>query len=243
MIKLFLRWLGTFLLLQTLLRGFFLVSLLDEETAPAGDLVVGMLSGLLHDCLGFLVLALPVMITVTLFGLAKPRQRLVFDVVLFVVLAIWLIAEIGEVFFWGEFDGRLNRLVFHYLAYPLEVLSFLDDQFFFSLVIVPILGVAYLLQRLLRQDLKRVTQRWQAPFPRLSVGVLALVFAGLLIGVQPLRLSDSRQVNELANNGLFGVVHAASLNVEAWDSIYPATRGFAPAPDAAFNLVLSLIHI
>ena len=235
--KLFFRWLGAFLLLQTLLRGFFLVSLLDEETAPGGDLVVGMLSGLLHDSLGFLVLALPVMIVVALFGLAKPRQRLIFDVVLFLVLAIWLIAEIGEVFFWNEFDGRLNRLVFHYLAYPLEVLSFLDDQFFFSLVIVPILGIAYLLQRVLRRDLKRVTQRWQAPFPRLGVGIMALVFAALLLGVQPLRLSDSRQVNELANNGLFGVVHAAALNVEAWEAIYPATRGLATGPDAAFNLV------
>lgn len=218
----FLRWLAFFWVVQTLLRGGFLITLLDEPTAAAGDLFGAMLAGLLHDALGFGVLVLPVLIVMVAFDISKARQRVMLDLVSFVVLVVWVIAEVGEVFFWNEFDGRLNRLVFHYLAYPLEVLSFLDDQFFFSLVIVPILGGCYVLQRLLRRRLKQVTQRWQKPYSRLRVGLVASVIVGALIFVQPLRPSDSRQVNELANNGLFGVIHAASLNVEDWNAMYPS---------------------
>ena len=222
MTKTFLRWLAFFLLAQLVLRGCFLLTLLDEPTAAAADLGVAMLSGVLHDLLGFGVLLLPVLTILAIVDLAKPKQRLLLDVVAFLVIVIWVVAEIGEVFFWGEFDGRLNRLVFHYLAYPLEVLSFLDDQFFFSLVIVPILLASYWLQRLMRKRLKQALQRWRKPYSRVLVVGAACAVALVLVTVQPLRLSDSRQVNELANNGLFGVIHAAALQVDDWDSLYPA---------------------
>jgi len=222
--RIFLRWLAAFLLFQSLLRGYFLLSLSSEPTAPGSDLLLAMISGLVHDALGFAVLILPVLIVLSIIDIRKARQRIVFDLVLFLVLVVWVVAEIGEVFFWSEFDGRLNRLVFHYLAYPIEVLSFLDDQFFFNIVIIPLLAGVYLLQRFLRRGLKVATRRWQAPNSRVATAALAIVLAVVLGVVQPLRLSDSRQVNELANNGLFGVIHAAFLNVEDWGSNYPSVN-------------------
>ena len=228
MARIFLRWLAAFLVLQSLLRGYFLLDLLNEPTAPGADLLVAMFSGLVQDTLGFAVLMLPVLVVLSIITISKAKQRFIFDLVLFLVLAIWVVAEIGEIFFWSEFDGRLNRLVFHYLAYPIEVLSFLDDQFFFNFVIVPLLGAVYMLQRFLRRGLKMATKRWQKPHSRMAAGASAIAIALLLVVVQPLRLSDSRQVNELANNGLFGVVHAATLNVEDWASNYPSAGDLAP---------------
>ena len=52
---------------------------------------------------------------------------------------VMVVVFIAELCFWVEFESRLDRLVFHYLAYPKEVLVFLEDQFYLSPVLLPII--------------------------------------------------------------------------------------------------------
>ena len=50
-------------------------------------------------------------------------SKLSFRLAAFVGFIVFAVVCVAEVFFWYEFEERLDRLVFHYLAYPMEVLE------------------------------------------------------------------------------------------------------------------------
>ena len=60
------------------------------------------------------------------------------------IVFVLLLVSVAEIFYWREFEARLGRLIFHYLAYPVEVLVFLEEQFSLTLFALPFLLLVWL---------------------------------------------------------------------------------------------------
>ena len=122
-----------------------------------------------------------------------------------VAVAVALLVTAAEIFFWIEFESRLDRLVFHYLAYPFEVLVFLEEQFYLTWILIPFVLLVVVLAR------------WLAP-PHMADGRFALVGIGLaclvLLFARQDVLDPSRYLNQAASNGYLGVLTAATHDVE-----------------------------
>jgi len=121
-VNLLVRWLVLWLALGLALRLAFLQGYPEHSVWP-NALHFGF--GLLNDLQSFVLVSG----SVALFAFTSLRW---FKVATFVAVAVAMLVCIAELFFWMEFESRLDRLVFHYLAYPKEVLAFLDEQFFLT---------------------------------------------------------------------------------------------------------------
>lgn len=189
------RWLLLWLLLGAGLRCFMLLDYpVDAPQVGPGE----FLFGLLNDLQAYFIVAG----LVALVGMLNQR---VLRIAAYVGLAVTLIILAAEIFFWLEFESRLDRLVFHYLAYPKEVLVFLEDQFYLSLFVVPLLLLSWGLMRVLGWP-QRAPGR-----PTIQLTLAGTAVAMLLMG-QPLGQSASRVSSEFVSNGYLGVLADARLS-------------------------------
>jgi phosphoglycerol transferase MdoB-like AlkP superfamily enzyme len=155
-----------------------------------------------------------------------------------VVIAIVLIVAIAEIFFWHEFEARLDRLVFHYLAYPVEVLTFLEEQFYIKWILVPFILIIVLLVRLTGTP------------PELT-GRSALLLIGMAlvagwVSSQPV-LEQSRLLTQFASNGYVGVLTAARVDQTRWSGLYPGVTAsnepFQPEPALPAEVKVEAKHV
>lgn len=236
MTALALRLLAAMVLLGLLIRGVIGVELLRDPGVGWGELLVALLLGVYHDLWAFVLVACPL----ALVSWLVPRAL---HPVLFVVCATLCIVTFAEVFFWWEFASRLNRLVFHYLLFPREVLVFLEDQFYVSLYVLPASAVVYGVYRVLRGARSR--PRTSA---RAALGVTAL--AGVCVAwVLPFEFSAQRRINEMASNGYLSVLRAATTDPRRWHDVYwqpasgAAVAAAAAPPDQPPVPTLSVKHV
>ncbi|MEM1230172.1 MAG: LTA synthase family protein [Pseudomonadota bacterium] len=209
---LFLRVLGLFLLLGTLVRavlyaGFLPAALPVDSVSPLWPLAV-FAQGFLADLIVALAAA----------GLASAGAALgsrgVRLLLLFLLSVVALLVPLAEVFFWNEFQSRLDRLVFHYLSYPREVFTFLEDQFYLSLFAVPFILLAALVTAWLNATAPDTTVRR-------SLVVGGLCGALCLLSLWPVNLPPGRIATQLASNGYLGVLTAALTDERRWQGKYP----------------------
>ncbi|MFK7916083.1 MAG: LTA synthase family protein, partial [Pseudomonadales bacterium] len=152
--------------------------------------------------------------------------------VLLLLAALTVLLIAAELFFWSEFQSRPDRLVFHYLAYPREVLTFLQDQFFVTLLLLPFALLSGALYAWLHWPLRRPAEHDIVPPKSAWMLTAALAMAGL--GLSSLAPQVSGRIPEqLASNALFGIGQAALTNVRSWERYYPAASAATPLP--AFN--------
>ncbi len=182
------------------------------------EVMQAMVIGLINDSMLFLALFALLVLT----ALLRPIAARLF---LAIGILLWILFVIVDVFFWIDFDGRADRLVFHYLAYPVEVLVFLEDQFALSLLILPLLLLVYLIYRQLLPGLNSLQQSIAS-----SSGVWATAAVFLLGGLiqwqlQPFTPWPSRHLNDLGSNGMQKVLHASLIDETQWEGVYasPAT--------------------
>jgi phosphoglycerol transferase MdoB-like AlkP superfamily enzyme len=155
----------------------------------------GFAAGLVNDLQSFVLLAG----AVALAGFWRQRWL---RVAVFIAVLVMVVVFIAELFFWVEFESRLDRLVFHYLAYPKEVLVFLEDQFYLSLVLLPIILLCALVAFALGLPQMDRTGR--------AVQVSVIVAGAVVMAFgQPVGGSYSRVASEFASNGYLGVLSAA----------------------------------
>jgi len=203
------RWLGLWLVMGLALRVW--IAYLYPEGASALAPLDFML-GSVNDAQSFALVAA----CVALLQLIDPRLG---RGALFVMLVLMLVVTVAEIFFWLEFESRLDRLVFHYLAFPMEVLVFLQDQFVLGVALVPVLLLSGLLLRWLSPT--------SIPAHTGQPMAIALLLLGTLVALvgQPLGQSDSRLRSAFASNGYLGVLHDARFAEDdiAWLT-HPAVR-------------------
>ncbi|MBM4204427.1 MAG: LTA synthase family protein [Gammaproteobacteria bacterium] len=155
-----------------------------------------------------------------------------------VVIAIVLVIAIAEVFFWHEFEARLDRLVFHYLAYPVEVLTFLEEQFYIKWILIPFVLVVALLVR--------ITGTPPEPSIRATLLMLCAALVAGWVSSQPV-IQQSRLLTQLASNGYVGALTAARMDQKHWAGLYPgiaaANAGFEPAEAVPSQVKVDAKHV
>lgn len=223
------RWLVLFLIAQGLLRFWMYNTVAAGELALSASALTKVFAiGVANDVMLFAGLA-------SLTVLVAVLHRRIARVVLLLILLVIAVIVIVDIFFWFDFDGRANRLVFHYLAFPVEVLVFLEDQFALSFLILPLLGLVYWCYRLMGPSLARLQSaidRARIPSATISIVILLGLFSWQLTPFAPW---SSRHTNELGANGLQKVLHASLVDVAAWEGVFPEAAQFDKASRASVH--------
>ena len=151
-----------------------------------------------------------------------------------VAVAIALIVAAAEAFYWIEFESRLDRLVFHYLAYPIEVLVFLDEQFYLTWVGLPFVVLVYCIAIWLNP-----------PVTRRPAYVAGAVLVAVLVGALARQGTPdaSRHLNQAASNGYIGVLTAATIDVSDADALFGDAAAVEPVSVAHRSRGLADAHV
>ncbi len=219
------RWWLLWLSLGFGLRLLFLV--LYPEAAEPPDLW-GFVAGLFNDSQVFVVLC-------GIVSLASLLWRRSLTGVYCLVVAVSLLVMVAEVFFWIEFESRLDRLLFHYLAYPIEVIVFLEDQFHLTVFAIPFLLVAAGLIWLTGlPDEDDVSQGVRWGIVGVSVGILVFGQPWL-----PGKGAQYKVAGQFASTGYLGVLADARYGEDEVTWLFDETR---PFPPGRVNRVSSADH-
>ena len=132
--------------LQFLMRLYLASTLIDDAGTQILELIYGFILGFVRD----LVSAALFLALLYLAPLFRGSARLFIMSYSHLLIILVLVFAVCELFFWMEFDGRPDHLVFHYLRYPVEVLAFLEDQFYLSLLLLPLALAVWFIGRMFR---------------------------------------------------------------------------------------------
>lgn len=206
-------------LLQLVVRLGLIPSLVAKQSAETTEVVLAIPMGMLNDMLVAFYLLLPMALILAVSAGSTQIRRALVQLWITLLIVVTLISAIGDVFFWFEFESRPDRLVFHYLKYPVEVAAFLQEQFYLSIVIFPFILVCWFCYRLLKGLVGKLHTIGLSRFDRgllLVTCISGLLLAPWVFSTGPLQPSHSRHINALVSNTYFSVFHAAAINVDKW---------------------------
>ena len=152
---------------------------------------------------------------------------------LFALCGVLIFSAVAEFFFWNEFSSRFNGIAVNYLIFPREVIGNIGESFNLGLYL-PLVGIAaFALYWLLRRRLRDALHSRPSPSEFLgavgSIPVLAGV-AALSLYWAPFGPSRDREVNEIAQNGMFSMVRAFLTNDSQYDGQYAGMDEAAAIP-------------
>jgi len=138
---------------------------------------------------------------------------------------LWVLffSNASAVFFWNEFDSRFNGIAVNYLLFPREVIGNIHQSFNLNILLPPVILLTLAVFGKMRQGmLSAFRDEARASNLRFYAIILPVfLMAGVTVAAAPMRIGDSRQANELANNGYYSFLRAAWTNDTAYDGIYP----------------------
>jgi len=140
------------------------------------------------------------------------------------LLTVMIFGFVAEVFFWDEFSSRLNGIAVFYIMFPREVIGNLRESFPLE-IYLPIIGLAGVAAWAVNRrvfaaalDAGPPAGAWWLRLARFAV--VAVVPLGL-IALFPQSLSENRELDQLARNGLDTMVQATLTNDADYDGVYP----------------------
>lgn len=220
MIRFWLRFAGLCMALWFALRAALALTLPDES-------VVGRLLALGYG-FGSDLQALALLFGFLSAGFLIGRRFAVFWLGVTVIVVV--IAFVGDVLHWGEFQTRVGRLAVHYIIYVREVLSFIEEQVYLSYFLLPLAALAWWAARWMRSWLPDAfTLRHRLLFLAwMALGCLVLAFG------QAGPTGPNRHLNQLASNDYLEILYAARLDLSEWEGIYwtPPDGWTGPLPPA-----------
>jgi phosphoglycerol transferase MdoB-like AlkP superfamily enzyme len=159
--------------------------------------------------------------------------RFLCHLLLLAMLSGLIFVEFAEMFFWNEFDSRLNGIAVNYLIFPREVIGNIRESFSVGLFLPIVLAIAGLLYLALRRRLSAALLR-STPGETARVaaaGLAAVLLATPLMYYGPLRDSENREAQEIATNGFHSFLRAALTNDEQYDGLYLGASEAAAAAE------------
>ena len=147
------------------------------------------------------------------------------------ITAIVALIFIVEIFHWTVFFARFGITVVRYGRYPLEVVTFLQEQVGFAFYLIPLVAVGWAGARWIGGWLPDAFGRREryAFLAWLSLAILLIASGGGYRGP----VGPERSLNHLASNGWLEVLHAARVDQGEWESAYWQPEQPEPAPIAA----------
>ena len=197
------------------------VGFLQPEDLPA--LLDSLPVGFLNDLSTGILVGIPFLVGFILLGnFVKFRWvRYLLHVIFFSSLFSLLMYEVAEYVFWNEFDSRMNSIAVFYLMFPREVLGNIKESFDLQYILPPILIVTLVLYlKVFRNRLDRAISGQRPDFDlRLPLAGLVMAALGVNLGHMSLE-SNSREVEEIAKNGVSTFIRAAVTNDMEYTGIY-----------------------
>lgn len=213
---------GTFTLLRLFLTALLVTP--STERTPA-DILAAFGAGALRDLCIALILAVVFLALLNARLRWKKRfGRELSFALLIGVLFLLVFSAIAEVFFWNEFDSRLNGIALYYLMFPREVIGNLQESFNVALYLPIVVAVAAVLAFVLRKRLRLALDAAPRSGLRLREFALSALVLGASVGILSMSSGDvsaNREINQLAENGWSTFIGAALTNDQEYDGIYP----------------------
>jgi hypothetical protein len=231
------RWAVLVLLLGLLVRMLIAWDLWAEPALGWADIWWAFIIGGYQDLLALALLSGPL-------ALALLINVRIGRITLLALIAVILIATVAELFFWWEFESRLNRLVFHYLMFPREVSTFLEEQFYLSLFAIPAFAIVFGTYRFVVTGCPQLLSRRARA---LMIATVAASAATLLL-VEPWDFNSARRINQMASNGYLGLSQAAGTDEALWHGLYwspehPPAASVSDTPRRSASVPLAVKHV
>ncbi|MBS4047908.1 MAG: sulfatase-like hydrolase/transferase [Alphaproteobacteria bacterium] len=198
---------------------------ISADGHSTGPLLGAIAVGLLHDASMGVALGLPFLAGIYALSFLWRRKygRWIGHIMLLVFSGVLVFSSMAEFFFWNEFSGRFNGIAVNYLIFPREVIGNIGESFNLALY-MPIAGVAALaLYLALFRRLEAALLARHSPseliFSIASIPVLAGI-AALSLHLAPFAPSRDREINEVAQNGMFSMAKAFLTNDSQYDGQY-----------------------
>jgi phosphoglycerol transferase MdoB-like AlkP superfamily enzyme len=194
-----------------------------DGSFSAGALTLAMLAGVVYDGLVGLIAAAPITLTLAAFRM-RILERTSARASLFMTVGTTAVfMAIVEWIFFEEFNSRFNNIAIDYVRNPQEVLGNIEESYH----VVPLLLAALLGGALIALAGLRWTRRTSMPpvgmgerAKRLALAVSVSILAAVTLEILPSDISHDRVVNEIAQNGIDRLVHAARTGQLDYDVYY-----------------------
>lgn len=215
-----------FLSVSTLVRLALTIINFGEVSSSWYLIPVSLIVGVIFDLYMALWITLPLVLLVLALPASWRASRWVrwpisFGAWLFTFGLMYL--GVTELFFFDEFNSRLNYIAVDYLIYPHEVFVNLWDTYpvLTVMIITALLSLAvtWFTGDIRREGLPRPAALKARAGMLLTYAVLiAIGFFGL--NIETSRISDNRALNEITANGVYSFAHAARTNEMDYNQYY-----------------------
>jgi len=217
---------AVFLIISSLTRLALIILHFSEISSALIFIPVSLLIGVVFDLYVALYVTLPLALILVFLPI---RWRTSWLIRWPVMLASWLFTfgllylSVTEIYFFDEFNSRLNYIAVDYLIYPHEVFVNLWETYpVLSVMIITIvlaLAVTWFSRKKIREGLA-----YPCAFKAragIVVGYLALIALGYMgLNIDTTRVSENRALNEIAGNGLYSFVYAGLTNELDYNQYY-----------------------
>lgn len=197
-----------------------------QFTGDWGTLILAFAVGSIRDLAVATLLIAPIYWTIASYNrvwrIAVMRGIVHVWVAAFICLFVF--GAVADLFFWEEFASRLNGIAINYLIFPREVIGNIRESFDVNLYLPIVIAVGLLIWwwKIRNPIAAALSPQLRRPgFARATLGMLALVAASLaVLNLMPGSVSDNREINEVAENGLVSMARAAWTNGQDYDGVY-----------------------
>ncbi|MDA1097912.1 MAG: sulfatase-like hydrolase/transferase [Proteobacteria bacterium] len=190
------------------------------------EYVMAILSGAIRDSLVAILLT-AIGLSITGWTRSWRLTRPIGHAIMIAFLFSLIFTFIAEVYFWNEFSDRFNGIAVYYLLFPREVIGNLEESFDLSYYLPLVLIAATAIWWPNRKALGAFLRPAAAPLGtlerivRLGRTLAFLALAVAIVSALPVRISDNREVDLLATNGLITMAAAALNNDTDYAGVYP----------------------
>ncbi|WP_298723301.1 LTA synthase family protein [uncultured Ferrovibrio sp.] len=223
-----------FVVISTLVR-LGLATWIAVEGHSVRGLLITVVVGIFHDASMGLALGLPFLVGLYLLKFAWQRRtgRWLAHAILFAFSSVLIFSAGAEFLFWNEFSSRFNGIAVNYLIFPREVIGNIGESFNLGLYLPMAALIALVLYWSLRRRLDAALAARLSPAELIGVAssapILAII-AALSLYWAPFGPSRDREINEVAQNGLFSMVRAFLTNDSEYDGQYAGMDETAAIP-------------
>ncbi|MSO98673.1 MAG: hypothetical protein EXR11_10720 [Rhodospirillaceae bacterium] len=180
--------------------------------------------GLVNDAAMAVLLSLPFAAGLYLFPALwrRPLWTKAAHGLFFVLLMVLVFDQVAAVIFWNEFDSRFNAIAVNYLIFPREVIGTISETFDMR-ILIPVPVVALLIHATVFRHLNNALTAPALDNSVVQSAVVAVtmaLLAGLTVWAGPFSPGGSREVTEIAANGMERLLTAAITNNQGYAGLY-----------------------
>ncbi len=218
----------------------FYVPSIDGPVTWAG-VSQSLMMGAVNDLVAWVYLLLPLIGVILLSPWLGRFALPAFISLLLLIVSVFLIIFGADLGTWFAFGVRVNRLFFHYLNFPFEVVVYLQEQLYLAYWAVALFVLLYWLYRWVTpfaQKLFEFVRPMNNKSILLSIMAIAMLALPWAVQFSVVVSHQDRLLHELSKNAFMNLAFVGWVNVTDWHRSYPQLDEFELAQEAAKRAIL-----